>query len=70
MISLTQTLTQRAQESSVPLNLLKTVYLREARESGPALRERALRRVDGFILYACLRDTSYPLDRDLVTYLS
>lgn len=56
----------RSFSSSIPVPVLRAVYLREFTECAKFDTATALGRVDAFIVYALTRDTKYSQDRDLV----
>lgn len=59
-------LRQRSDESGLPVDALRAVYLRGVREVGCHGGPQAgLDRVDAFVVHTLTRDTHYPQDRDL-----
>lgn len=73
MINATEELVRRSRESGVHINILKAVYLRELaaqRSGGAEVQQLALSRVDRFIIYATVRDSTCARDRDLVSFVT
>lgn len=56
-------LQSRSYDTGLPVGLLRAVYLRETGVN--ATVSSAMCRVDGFMVYALVRDTKFALDRDL-----